>query len=177
MKRPTVVSRYNWILMIAHIALDDIAHSFGTYILANILFRAFDLIAYRVVFCGSVVKYNFPFHQIADRFTTPILNEVGAKDIWPAMAESITWGYGSAGTYGFRGPRVRDRWHPGARHNYFLDPKFCRQYWIPFFRDGKIVESEADPENPACWVQAISFVRLKYLVPAIAAMVLVLAHG
>ena len=80
--------------------LSFIAHSFGTYILANILQREFDFDAYRVIFCGSVVKYDFPFEQIDRRFTTPILNEVGAKDVYPALAESITWGYGSAGTYG-----------------------------------------------------------------------------
>lgn len=48
--------------------LSFIAHSFGTYIIANILSRQFDFVAFRVVFCGSVVKYSYPFEQAAERF-------------------------------------------------------------------------------------------------------------
>jgi hypothetical protein len=150
-----------------------VAHSFGTYILAQILSREFDFAAYRVIFCGSVIKYNFPFEQFADRFATPILNEVGARDVWPAIAESVTWGYGSAGTYGFRRPRVRDRWHPGARHGYFLDPEFCRKYWIPFLKDGTITEAATNPEVPPVWLKSLSVIRLKYVLLAVLAAILV----
>jgi hypothetical protein len=150
-----------------------VAHSFGTYILAQILSQEFDFAAYRIIFCGSVVKYNFRFEQIAERFATPILNEVGARDVWPAIAESVTWGYGSAGTYGFRRPRVRDRWHPGAGHGYFLDPKFCRKYWIPFFKDGTIVEGAKNPEDPPVWLKTLSVIRLKYVLLGVALAVLI----
>ena len=126
-----------------------IAHSFGTYVLANILARNFDFRAHRIVLCGSVLPYDFELEQISNRFETPILNEVGTRDIWPAMAESITWGYGSAGTYGFRRPRVRDRWHSGAKHGFFLDADFCRRFWTPFLKDGTIVPGHSDPAQPA----------------------------
>src|SRR5262249_51333801 len=59
-----------------------IAHSFGTYIVAEILEKKFDFKAHRVVFCGSVIRYDFPFEQIKDRFTT-IVNEVSSHDPWP----------------------------------------------------------------------------------------------
>jgi hypothetical protein len=62
------------------------------------------------------------------------MNEVGTRDIWPAIAESITSGYGSAGTYGFLRPLVRDRWHNGAHHGYFLNPSFCKKFWVPFLK-------------------------------------------
>lgn len=142
-----------------------IAHSFGTYVLANILARNFDFTADRIVLCGSVLPYDFPFEQIADRFETPILNEVGTKDIWPALAESVTWGYGSAGTFGFRRPRVRDRWHAGATHGYFLSAEFCGKYWTPFFQSGEIVDAASEPEAPSIWLSFLSVVRLKYLAP------------
>jgi hypothetical protein len=135
--------------------LSFVAHSFGTYVLAHILQREFDFTAFRVVFCGSVLKYSFPFEQISERFHSPVLNEVGAKDVWPAMAESVTCGYGSAGTYGFRRPRVRDRWHANAGHGYFLKSEFCERYWIPFFKDGTIVEGAADPEEPPIWIRIL----------------------
>src|ERR1700736_1241877 len=102
-----------------------IAHSFGTFVISHLMAKEFERKFNRVIFCGSVLPYNFEFEQIKGRFTPPILNEVGTRDIWPAIAESLTWGYGSAGTYGFRRPPVRDRWHDGARHGYFLDPDFA----------------------------------------------------
>ncbi|MGT2445913.1 hypothetical protein ACU4I5_26975 (plasmid) [Ensifer adhaerens] len=140
-----------------------IAHSFGTHIVANILKREFDFSAFRVIFCGSVVRYDFPFEQVSDRFTTPILNEVGTRDVWPAIAESLTWGYGSAGTYGFRRPRVRDRWHSGAKHGYFLNAAFCKKYWVPFLKDGTIVDGAKRPKPPPMWLKTLYVLRLKYI--------------
>jgi hypothetical protein len=146
--------------------LSFVAHSFGTYVLAHILQEEFDFAAFRIIFCGSVLKYGFPFEQISERFRRPILNEVGAKDVWPAMAQSVTWGYGSAGTYGFNKSGVRDRWHSNAGHGYFLKPAFCERYWIPYFKDGTIVEGADEPEDPPVWVRILYIFRLKYLLLA-----------
>jgi hypothetical protein len=82
-----------------HAAISVIAHSFGTYVVAQLMKQQFDIRFFRVVFCGSVVKYEFPFEQIQDRFEHPVLNEVGTRDIWPALAEGMTTGYGSAGRW------------------------------------------------------------------------------
>lgn len=112
-----------------------IAHSFGTHVIALLLRDEFDTRFHRMIFCGSVVQYDFPFEQCVGRFEPELLNEVGTDDIWPAIAESVTVGYGSAGTYGFRRPLVRDRWHNGAQHGFFLTPNldagaadFARQF-------------------------------------------------
>jgi hypothetical protein len=102
-----------------------IAHSFGTYVIAHLIKRNFDLGAHRIIFCGSVVPHTFRFQDYQGRFHGNILNEVGTRDVWPAMAHLITWGYGGSGTYGFRRPLVRDRWHNGAGHGYFLSAAFC----------------------------------------------------
>lgn len=139
-----------------------IAHSFGTYVFAQILKRGFDLTFHRVIFCGSVLSYKFDFKQISDRFTTPILNDVGTRDVWPALAESLTWGYGWIGTYGYRGPRVEDRWHNGARHGYFLSAEFCRGYWIDFLRDGTVIRAATKAESPRLWLRLLSFFKIKY---------------
>ncbi|SFU23386.1 hypothetical protein SAMN05518861_1602 [Mesorhizobium sp. YR577] len=147
-----------------------IAHSFGTYIVGHILKENFDLKFNRIILCGSILRYDFPFEQFQSRFTPKILNEVGTRDIWPAMAESVTWGYGSAGTFGFKRPLVYDRWHNKAAHGYFLSASFCRKFWIPFLRDGTIVPDSARPEKPHTLVQLINILRLKYLVPVFAAL-------
>lgn len=147
-----------------------IAHSFGTYVVAHILRENFDLQFRRIIFCGSVVRYGFPFEQFYQRFEPPILNDVGTRDIWPAMAESVTWGYGSAGTYGFRRPLVKDRWHNGAGHGFFLKPGFCSKFWVPFLQEGHIEEASKEPESPRLWIQLLSIVRLKYVALVLAVL-------
>lgn len=88
------------------------------------------------------------------------------------MAESITWGYGSAGTFGFRRPAVRDRWHNGAGHGYFLNQSFCEKFWVPFLRDGTIVDDDLQAERPSWLVSLISVVHLKFwLWPLLAALI------
>ena len=146
----------------AHVSI--IAHSFGTYVFARILREAPRLRIHRVIFCGSVLKYNFPFEQFANRFTAPILNEVGTRDIWPAMAESVTWGYGAAGTFGFIRPLIRDRWHDRAKHGYFLTPNFCQDFWVPFLSNGTIVAGASPPEEPRWWVKLISVFKIRSVI-------------
>ena len=143
-----------------------IAHSFGTYIIASLIKKTFDLNASRIIFCGSVVSYRFRFQDYEGRFVAPILNEVGTRDVWPAIAQSVTWGYGSAGTYGFRRPLARDRWHNGAGHGHFLVAGFCSKFWVPFLKDGSVVKAADDPEPPRLWLRVMSVVRIKYLVLA-----------
>jgi hypothetical protein len=152
-----------------------IAHSFGTYVVSHILKENFDLKFRRIIFCGSVVQYSFPFEQFYHRFRPPILNEVGTQDVWPAMAESVTWGYGSAGTYGFRRPLVKDRWHNDAGHGYFLTSEFCNKYWLPYLTEGRVVPASDKPNRPGLWVQLLSIFRLKYVLLIAGALGLALA--
>jgi pimeloyl-ACP methyl ester carboxylesterase len=84
-------------------SMSVIAHSFGTYVLMQIIAVHPELRWNRIILCGSVVKEDFQLHQYLDRFTAPILNEIGTKDYWPALAESIGWDYGSVGSTGFNG--------------------------------------------------------------------------
>ena len=137
-----------------------IAHSFGTYVVSRILQDEFDLQIDRIIFAGSVVRYDFPFEQFSNRFRSDILNEVAAKDVWPAFAESITTGYGSAGTFGFKRPRIYDRWNNGG-HSAVLNAKHARDYWLPFLSSGEIKPIEASSRVPF-WIRLINFVRLKY---------------
>lgn len=141
-----------------------IAHSFGTYVVSRLMQRKFNFRAHRIVFCGSVVPYDAPLEQVKTRFDAPLLNEVGTRDIWPAVAESVTFGYGSAGSYGFKRPFARDRWHRGAGHSFFLSKSFCEKFWVPFLKSGKIVDAEVAPELPVFWVRLLYVIPVKYVV-------------
>jgi internalin A len=145
-----------------------IAHSFGTFIVASILQRHTDLQFRRIIFCGSVVRYKFRFEEFSSRFEQPLVNEVGTRDVWPVLAETVTSGYGSAGTFGFRRPSVRDRWHNGKTHSAFLKRDFCVRYWVPYLRDGRIVEDDEEAEHPPWWLRIVTTVQPRYLVAMIA---------
>ncbi len=149
----------------AHISV--IAHSFGTYVFARLLQQMHRLKVHRVIFCGSVLHKDFPFEQFVSRFRAPILNDVGTRDILPALAESVTWGYGSVGTYGFIRPRVRDRWHNKAGHGYFFRERFFEDFWLPFLKEGDIKPGAMPPELPRWWVKFISIFKIRYLVAAL----------
>jgi Putative serine esterase (DUF676) len=151
-------------LLYPNARLSMIAHSFGTYIVSSLIRDKFDLNAHRIIFCGSVVSYRFRFQDFYRRFTGTILNEVGTRDIWPAIAQSVTWGYGSAGTYGFRRPLVHDRWHNGVGHGRFLTSKFCQTFWIPFLQSGTIIDGDKLPTDPPLWIRLLSIVRIKYII-------------
>jgi hypothetical protein len=145
-----------------------IAHSFGTFITTEILKEnTLGLTVHRIIFCGSVLPYDYKFEDLKTRFDMPILNEVGTKDIWPAVAASITWGYGSAGTYGFNVYQVLDRWHDDADHGSFLSADFCRKYWIPWLLAGEFVYGSQSIERPKWYFEALSIIPLRYLVPAL----------
>ncbi len=141
-----------------------IAHSFGTYVLTRILRENFNFTAHRIILCGSVVKFDFPFEEFNGRFTHEVLNEIGEKDVWPAIAESVSTCYGAAGSFGFRRPYVRDRWHQNIRHGDFLTEKFCRKYWIPFLAGKKPQCSNSSQTDPVWWVRLLNIIKIKYLI-------------
>ncbi len=141
-----------------------IAHSFGTYIMSRVMSDEFDIMFDRIIFCGGVYSNKIKFEQFSNRFSPPIINEVGAKDFWPALASSVTWGYGSPGTFGFRRPLFEDRWHRDADHSYFLSKCFCSKYWVPFLLDGRVESGEESPDQPHVSVRIAHVIQIKYIV-------------
>jgi pimeloyl-ACP methyl ester carboxylesterase len=144
-----------------------IAHSFGTFVVAKIIERDPEIRWNRVIFCGSVLPENFPFHQYEGRFRE-ILNEIGAKDVLPAFAQSVTWGYGSIGTHGLNNPAVKNRWHYGLSHSDFLKPEFIEKFWVPFLQKGEALPGgRAQPSQLALLVSALP---LRWIILLFAAM-------
>jgi pimeloyl-ACP methyl ester carboxylesterase len=143
-----------------------ISHSFGTYVIANILADYPGLKWDRIIFCGSVVRDDFRLDLTLNRFTQPLLNEVGSRDFWPALAESVTWGYGSVGSNGYNDVGVETRWHRGLAHSGFLTPEFCEKFWVPFLNHGSEVPGDPPSELP-WWIRTISALPLRWLQPVL----------
>lgn len=142
-----------------------IAHSFGTYIFSKILQVKPDYPWKRIIFCGSVLRDDFPFGKIIGHFHAPLLNEVGGRDIWPALAEKV--GYGAAGTYGFNRPAVETRFHNNLHHSDFLTAKFCTENWVPFIRGDELRKGDT-PLPPTPWhrKRAVLFFALIVMIVA-----------
>jgi pimeloyl-ACP methyl ester carboxylesterase len=146
-----------------------IAHSFGTFVVARILRDHTELEFNKIIFCGSVVSHQFRFASYRSRFKPPLINEVGTRDFWPAAAEAVTFGYGSAGTYGFRRAAVLDRWHNGKAHSDFLNKEFCKTHWVPVLHDRPIEPDDKEAEPPPWGLWILSTFQIRYVILAIVA--------
>lgn len=125
-----------------------IAHSFGSYITSKILRDDPDIQFNRVILCGSIVSPGFRWDTVPfDKLETPILNDVGTRDWYPALATAITLGYGPSGCFGFQNARVRDRFF-NYGHSDFFTPEHIKTYWRPFVERGEIVDSPWDSTRP-----------------------------
>lgn len=114
-----------------------IVHSFGTYAVVKSLIEDPTIILERLVLCGGVVRKNFRWDRLRNR-PQAILNDCGARDVWPIVAQWSTIGFGSSGRHGFKTPEVSDRFHPFT-HSDFFSIDFVEQFWIPFLKHGEIV--------------------------------------
>jgi hypothetical protein len=128
--------------------LSIIAHSFGTFIIGEILKKDFTLQLHRLVLCGSVLPQDFPWSLLQGRFNDEnTINECGTADIWPVLAQSLSWGYGASGTHGFKKVLIKDRFHAGGHGQYF-NPEFVEKYWEPFIRRGEYKETDFEVKMP-----------------------------
>lgn len=140
-----------------------ICHSFGTYVVSEILLNHTKFKWHRVIFAGSVVREDYNFEKAIDSFDDPLINEVGTRDFWPAFAESAGWGYGSVGTLPWNRPGTVTRFHKNFRHSDFLTPEFCQKYWVPFLR-GEAPRAADDEMPMPIWVRLLAAAPLRWII-------------
>ena len=141
-----------------------IAHSFGTYATFRLLNENADFRLFRVLLCGSIVSDHYPWHFVQPRVEETIVNDCGTRDIWPAAAKSLSWGYGATGTFGFKSPGIRDRFHD-IDHGGFFDDDFIKKYWVPFIESGEVVLSPWTSKRPASpyYVRLLANVPIQWI--------------
>lgn len=130
-----------------------IAHSFGTYIVSEILHRNTNIKIDQLIMCGGIVNNDFRWDRVRkinfteNSDTNPtILNEYSPKDIWPVLAKVFAFGYGNIGSKGVGKAGVRDRKHYIPHHGY-LNKGFVEEYWVPFIFESKIAPSPKGPNK------------------------------
>ncbi|MDQ5868012.1 MAG: hypothetical protein M3390_20145, partial [Chloroflexota bacterium] len=150
-----------------HARLSIIAHSFGTYAITKILDDNPDIKVFRLILCGSIVPTEFRWDKITgDQIHDPVINECGARDIWPVVAQATTWGYGASGTFGFGSAAagVEDRFH-NYRHSDYFTPEFVEHFWKPYIERGEITKSAwgAKRPPPPWWLDILGSLLNKYI--------------
>jgi hypothetical protein len=103
-----------------------------------------------------------------------LINDCGLNDVWPVLAKSTTWGYGSSGRFGFGHSRVKDRFH-SLGHGGFFTTAFAENYWAPFVSRGEIIEGEAERPTTAWWLSVLTVLKLRYLVLIVLMIAMALA--
>jgi pimeloyl-ACP methyl ester carboxylesterase len=122
-----------------------VAHSFGTYSISQILLTEPDIRFHRIIFCGSVVSDNYRWWLVSNSFDSPLRNDCSHLDIWPAFAKAITWGFGTAGTFGIANAVAENRFQE-LKHSDYFKGTFIENYWKPFLKDG-ILEPPTSPQT------------------------------
>lgn len=153
-----------------------IAHSFGTYAIMKAL-KEREIKLYRLLFCGSIIPESFRRADFEGQLgNDDILNECGTHDIWPAIAKSVTWGYGASGTFGFGTVGVRDRYHKLGHSDYF-NKSFVEKYWAPFLLRGEVVPTKWEEErsSPPWWQSMVAWFPFKYIILSILAFFIALS--
>lgn len=152
-----------------------VAHSFGTYIVSQMLLNEPDLDFHRIILCGSIIPDGFPWEKFRHRLSPQasadwqVVNDCGLNDPWPVLAQSITWGYGASGRFGFGHGRVKDRYH-AVGHSGFFDESFVRRYWLPYLVSGDVVEGQLGRPQNSWWISISTVLRLRYLALAAVAL-------
>ena len=128
-----------------------IAHSFGTYLVANAM-RIYPQVAFdSVIFCGAIVEPTFPWEEVASNGQVKrSLNEHGGQDIWTASVARFVRDAGPSGYSGFTcdASVVTQRSYPGFRHSDYFNPSHYQHTWIPFLA-GRPMGRTAVASRPA----------------------------
>jgi hypothetical protein len=158
-----------------------IAHSNGSYVITKLLQKRPSIVLENLILCGSVVESQFDWQRVWNQIRGSIVNEYGVRDPWPAVAHSLSWGFGYSGTHGFGDP-VTDRIHD-LGHDYFTE-EFVERYWLPIIESGEVVPStrrgETLPKPPGwflIWEFPWKWVILALVVAGIAARAIAFSAG
>jgi len=114
-----------------------IAHSFGTYIVANALLKYPEIIFDRLILCGSIVRRDYPWDRLLNRGQgNAVLNEYGGLDLSVKLAPWFITNTGASGAKGFQciDPALYQRKRPLFGHSDYFFALNYEDNWIPFLR-------------------------------------------
>lgn len=117
--------------------LSVIAHSFGTYLVAELIEKYQMLRFDKIIFAGSIVNEDYDWHGVLSRRQVNLFrNDYGRLDPWPQLAKTIVPRTGNSGQRGFsRGhPLMVQRPFPGYQHSDYFHVSHFEREWIPMLK-------------------------------------------
>jgi hypothetical protein len=139
-----------------------IAHSFGTYMIANVL-ELYDGIQFdQVVLCGSVIPQDYNWQELVKRNQVKrVLNDCAEKDIVVKAAPFFIKDAGSSGAYGFKrdnDDHFHQRFIAKFGHSDYLHVLNFTTNWIPYLKGGKAPQNRPPLNREFNWKYAITTV-------------------
>jgi len=127
-----------------------VAHSFGTYLVANCMLKHRDVKFDKIILCGSILPEDFDWSILFGRDQVNcVRNECGHKDVWPGIARKVVPGTGNSGQNGFtfRSTNFKQEHFDEFEHSDALVLQHMRTEWFPFLTQppsGLIVRNGRD---------------------------------
>lgn len=104
-----------------------IAHSFGTYLVAELLSQNSEVKFDKIILAGGIAPNDFDWEaRFNNGQVLHVLNEVAEKDIWPAVAKRVIPRAGCSGSAGFSSkiPGVEQRFSPIGHSGTFFESRY-----------------------------------------------------
>jgi pimeloyl-ACP methyl ester carboxylesterase len=152
-----------------------VAHSFGAWLIGNVLRRNPDIRVGRIILIGSVLRPDFEWNElIAAGQVEAVLNHYGSRDYWSWVSEYFIPESGPSGFRGFAEcSGVFNCMGRRFRHTTFFEERniedIQQSLWRPFFTlpAGKLREltgpDVASAWRPVPWVLSANLFRLLLL--------------
>jgi len=125
-----------------------VAHSNGTYIVAEALLKYRGLKVDKIILCGSIVRQDFPWKTIFERNqATLVRNEIGGKDFWSGIVRRVAGkDTGPSGKHGFveSHNRLVEDTFPEYEHSDVFGYEHYREFWLPFLNQIQSYENDKD---------------------------------
>ncbi len=122
-----------------------IAHSLGSYLVAQALEKFPEMRLERVILCGSIIRRDYSWKKIAERGQIlSVLNQFGGQDLWARVVEWVVSDAGQSGLRGFEhsDEELTQQWNPKFKHSdYFYDLNY-KENWIPFLQGNATVSNK-----------------------------------
>ena len=122
-----------------------IAHSFGAYLVARMLYQYPDVKFDKVILCGSIVRQDFDWQRLFARDQVNIArNDYGLWDNWTSLASFVINDAGPSGKVGFsdQSDRLYDIKFDEHTHDDYFHHTHYEKYWIPFLRRTVLYSTE-----------------------------------
>lgn len=132
-----------------------VAHSHGTWLVAELLRTRPEIRFDQIIFCGSIVHEDFPWTECRKRGQfNRVLNDYAGRD-WPVrLAEYVVWTAGTSGRNGFSdnaNGAVLQRRNPEFGHSDVFSETNYRNKWIPFLKGEQPTSLDAIDPPPTNW--------------------------